>query len=121
MPGVRGLPPVAGQQLGHSRPGGRGVLGSALSIDQHAKNNLPDVLARWRAREGAERERPRTAQSFSVPVAEIAAQGYDLSINRYKKAVHDEVEHRSPSEILAELAEIEDEIQRGIAELRLML
>src|SRR2546425_9615733 len=26
----------------------------------HGKNNLPDVLARWGQRNGAERERPRT-------------------------------------------------------------
>ncbi len=29
-------------------------------------------------------------------------QGYDLSLNRYKKLVHEEVEHRPPLEILAE-------------------
>ena len=54
------------------------------------KNNLPDVLARWTERDGAERERPRTAQSFCVPKADIAAQGYDLSLNRYKEVVHEE-------------------------------
>jgi type I restriction enzyme M protein len=45
----------------------------ALSEDEHDKNNLPDVLARWVARDGAERERARTAQSFCVPKADIAA------------------------------------------------
>jgi len=29
-------------------------------------------------------------------------QGYDLSLNRTKELVHDEVEHRPPLEILAE-------------------
>jgi type I restriction enzyme M protein len=38
----------------------------------------------------------RTAQSFCVPKADIAAQGYDLSLNRYKEVVHEEVEHRAP-------------------------
>src|SRR5207249_7620547 len=38
----------------------------ALSEDEHAKNKLPDVLARWAVRSGAERERLRTAQSFCV-------------------------------------------------------
>ena len=47
----------------------------ALTAEEHAKNNLPDVLARWAERDGAERERPRTAQSFCVPKAEIAATG----------------------------------------------
>src|SRR5690606_31645426 len=94
---------------------------AALTADEHAKNNLPDVLARWAERAGAERERPRTAQSFCVPKGDIAAQGYDLSINRYKEVVHEAVEHRPPKEILAELAKLEEEIQRGMKELEGML
>lgn len=92
-----------------------------LTGDEHAKNNLPDALVRWNDRDGGERERPRTAQSFCVPKADIAAQGYDLSLNRYKEVVHDEVEHRSPKDILAELAKLEGEIQQGIKELEEML
>jgi type I restriction enzyme M protein len=79
------------------------------------------VLARWTGRNGAERERPRTAQSFCVPKADIAAQGYDLSLNRYKEVVHEAVEHRAPKEILANLAKLEEEIQRGMRELEGML
>jgi type I restriction enzyme M protein len=94
---------------------------TAIAGDEHAKNNLPDVLARWAERAGAERERPRTAQSFSVLKAEIAAQGYDLSLNRYKEVVHEAVEHRPPKEILAELAKLEEEIQRGMKELEGLL
>src|SRR5690606_22454851 len=90
---------------------------TALSEDEHAKNNLPDVLARWKERAGSERERPRTAQSFCVPKADIVAQGYDLSLNHYKEIVHEAVEHRPPKEILAELAKLEEEIQRGMKEL----
>jgi len=37
-----------------------------------------------------------------VTKADIAPQGYDLSLNRYKEVVHDEVEHRPPKEILAQ-------------------
>jgi type I restriction enzyme M protein len=94
---------------------------TALTADDHARNNLPDVLARWAQRAGAERERPRTAQSFCVPKADIAAQSYDLSLNRYKEVVHETVEHRPPKEILAELAKLEEEIQRGMKELEGML
>ena len=94
---------------------------TALTEDEHAKNNLPDVLTRWSERAGTERERPRTAQSFCVPKDDIAAQGYDLSLNRYKEVVHEEVEHRSPKEILAELATLDQEVQRGMKELQSML
>ncbi|MFN3002460.1 type I restriction-modification system subunit M [Mycolicibacterium wolinskyi] len=92
-----------------------------LSEDEHEKNNLPDVLERWTLRDGSERNRGRTDQSFCVPREEIADNGYDLSINRYKEIVHEEVEHRPPTEILDELVKIEDEIREGMSELRRML
>jgi type I restriction enzyme M protein len=50
-----------------------------------------------------------------------ASQGYDLSLNRTKELVHEEVEHRPPLEILAELRAIEQEILQGIEELEGML
>ena len=56
-----------------------------------------------------------------MPKADIAAQGYDLSINRYKEVVHEEVAHRSPGEILASLGKLEAEIQQGMKELEGML
>lgn len=92
-----------------------------LSEAEHAKNNLPDVVARWRQRDGAERQRSRTEQSFCVPKADIAAQGYDLSINRYKEVVHGAVEHLPPKEILAKLTKLEEEIQAGMKVLEGML
>src|SRR5207245_11137310 len=54
------------------------VPAQPLSAEEHAKNNLPDVLARWQQWDTAEHDRPRTAQSFCVPKADIAANGYDL-------------------------------------------
>ena len=98
-----------------------GVLAVGLSEVEHAKNNLPDVLTRWKSHTTTERERPRTAQSFCVPKAELAAQGYDLSLNRYKEVVHEAVDHDTPTKILADLKTLEAEIQRGLAELEGML
>ncbi len=92
-----------------------------LTAEEHAKNNLPDILARWRKRDGAETKRARTDQSFSVPKADLVAQDYDLSINRYKEVVHAEVNHRAPKEILKELATLEVEIQREMKALEGML
>jgi len=94
---------------------------TALSGDEHAKNNLPDVLARSVERDGDELKRERTEQSFCVPKADIVAQGYDLSLNRYKEVVHDDVEHRAPAEIIADIEKLETEIQQGLAELKAML
>jgi type I restriction enzyme M protein len=93
----------------------------ALDESEHKKNNLPDTLTRWAKRNGSELERKRTEQSFCVPIADIVAQGYDLSLNRYKEIVHEEIEHRAPGEILDELAQIEAEIQQGMSELKGLL
>jgi type I restriction enzyme M protein len=92
-----------------------------LSEAEHAKNNLPDVLARWRQKGGAEQQRARTDQSFCVPKADIAGNGYDLSINRYKAVVNNAVEHLPPMEIFARLTALEAEIQAGMKELEGML
>ena len=93
---------------------------TSLTAKEHTKNNLPDVLARWGAREAASSNGARTEQSFCVPKAEILAQGYDLSLNRYKEVVHEDFVHRSPLEILADLATLETEIQEGMKELEAM-
>jgi type I restriction enzyme M protein len=92
-----------------------------LTPEEHAKNNLPDALARWFQRAASEQSRARTQQSFTVPKADIVAQDYDLSLNRYKELVHDEVEHRPPLDIIAELDHLEAEIQQGLADLKAML
>lgn len=94
---------------------------AVLEEAEYSQNNLPDVLARWTRRNGSERDRVRTEQSFCVSKEEIAATGYDLSVNRYKERVYQEVEHRQPSEILDELERIEGEIQQGMSELKRML
>ena len=92
-----------------------------LSADEHSKNNLPDVAIRWMQRNESELSKPRTAQSFTIPKADIEAQGYDLSINRYKQVIHEIVEHRHPKDILADLALLEAEIQQAITDLQAML
>jgi type I restriction enzyme M protein len=109
----------------------------ALAAEEHPKNNLPDLLARWRTLEvgrgvptapgkrasngSDEHDRKRTEQSFLVPKKDIAALNYDLSINRYKEVVHEEVAHRAPGEILKAVGNIEAEIQQGMKELEKML
>jgi type I restriction enzyme M protein len=92
-----------------------------LTEAEYAKNNLPDALRRWKERAGSERKRARTTQSFCVPKADIAAQGYDLSINRYKEVVHAAAAHETPSAILAKLKVLEAEIQQGMKALDEML
>ena len=76
---------------------------------------------RWEERDGAECNRARTAQSFSVPKAEIAAAAYDLSLSRYKEVEHEKQDHASPAEIMGELRVLEEEISIGLGKLEEML
>lgn len=92
-----------------------------LSSEEASKNNLPDVLARWKDRDGAEVQRSRQDQSFVVSIAEIVESGYELSISRYKDVVHKVVKHDSPKKILEELRDIEATIDQGMTQLEDML
>ena len=56
-----------------------------------------------------------------MPKAEIVENGYDLSINKYKKTEYKAVEYPSTQEIMTDLHELEMEITKGLAELEEML
>ena len=84
------------------------------------QSDIPDIVARFSNLE-AEKERSRTEKSFFVDKAEIVANGYDLSINKYKQMEYKPVEYPSTQEIMAELHELEMQISAGLAELEEML
>jgi type I restriction enzyme M protein len=69
-------------------------------------NDIPDIIERFCNPE-AERSRSRTDRSFLVPLAEIRANDYDLSINRYKETVHEEVAYDSPAVIIADIKQLD--------------
>ena len=94
---------------------------ATLTAEQHESNNLPDVLTRWQERTGAERDRTRTEQSFTVPAEEIREADYDLSMNRYKEIIFDAEDTRDPREIIAEIREIDAEIAAELSKLEAML
>ena len=84
------------------------------------ENDIPDIIARFRAR-AAEEDRARTEQSFFVPKDEIAANDYDLSINKYKQTEYKPVEYPPTGEIMQQIEDLEAEIQKELAELKGML
>ena len=97
------------------------LVEESLTADEHARNNLPDALARWELRDGSEMERKPTEQSFCVSKAEVAASDYDLSINRYKEILYDEVEYPPPADVLEELSALEQEVLSGLKELKALI
>ena len=83
-------------------------------------NDIPDVLKRWKKR-NPKKDTDRKAKAFFVPVKEIVENKYDLSINRYKEVVYEEVEYDPPKKILKRLRKQEDEIRKNLDALEGML
>jgi type I restriction enzyme M protein len=73
-----------------------------------AENDIPDILHRYHNLT-AETSRKRTEQSFFVSFQEIKANDWDLSINRYKEVVYEEVEYESPAKIISQIMQLDKE------------
>jgi type I restriction enzyme M protein len=88
--------------------------------DKIAENDIPDIIERWKERD-VTKNTDRTGKAFFVPKSEIVENGYDLSINRYKQVVHEEVEYETPKVILEKLESLEKEILADILKLKDMI
>jgi type I restriction enzyme M protein len=73
---------------------------------QEGYGDLQDIVTRYHARK-ADTDTDRTAQCFMVPRAEIEAEGYDLSLSRYREDVFEEVKYDPPGMILERLIQAE--------------
>lgn len=85
-----------------------------------ADNDIPDIIQRFHHLE-QEATRERTEQSFFVPKQEIVDNGYDLSINKYKKTEYVSVEYPPTDEIIDRLLGLEEEIKTELLELKNLL
>lgn len=83
-------------------------------------NDIPEIIARYHALNN-ETNRKRTDQSFMVPIDEIVANKYDLSINRYKKVIYEEKTYAKPTDIIAEIEGLDTERQVLLEKLKGML
>lgn len=75
-------------------------------------DNISDIVSRFKQLD-KEGKRSRTDQSFMVPFDEIKGNDWDLSINRYKEIVYEEVEYLPPAHIIAEIEALD--VERGEA------
>ena len=73
---------------------------------QEGYGDLQDIVAKYHAR-NPEIDTDRTQKCFVVPRAEIEAEGYDLSLSRYKEDVFEEVHYDPPGVILERLIQAE--------------
>lgn len=103
-----------------------------MSEDQRneylSKNNIPDIIEKWNIVSAdldkdalAELVEVRTAQSFLVPFSEIKANDWDLSINRYKETVHEEVAYDSAAIILDGIKQLDAERTEALKKLEELL
>lgn len=77
-----------------------------------AGNQLPDFLAKWQGHVQGE-------NSWTVPLADIVAKGYDLSAKNPNKV--DDYEHRPALELIQSIRAKEDRISELLGELETML
>ena len=85
-----------------------------------SENDIPDIIARFHNL-AAEVDRERTEKSFFVSKEEIVGNDYDLSINKYKKAVYNAVEYTPTAEILDNLNSLQEKVALGLAKLEDLL
>lgn len=84
------------------------------------ENDIPDIIERFNHLD-KEENRKRTEQSFFVDMKEIVDNDYDLSINKYKEVIYEKVEYPPTSEILADIEELNKEIDKNLEELKALL
>ena len=78
--------------------------------------DIEDIVTRFTYMDG-EGQRARTEQSFLVPVEEIRANGYDLSINKYKEIEYTPVEYPPVKEIMQDIRGLYQELDGLLIEL----
>jgi type I restriction enzyme M protein len=88
--------------------------------DPIADNDLPDVRTRWATR-NPKKDTDRKDKAFFVSVADIHAAEYDLSINRYRETVYEEVKYDKPTDILKKLKKLNEAEAKDLIELEGML
>ena len=76
-------------------------------------SDIPDIIKRFNSLEN-EKNRKREEKSFFVSVDEIKTNGYDLTINKYRKYKKEEKSYRSTDEILLDINNIQKEITKSL-------
>lgn len=79
-------------------------------------SDLADIVTQFKTRNAIEGN-DRQAKYFSVCKTEIEVNDYDLSINKYKESIYEEVKYENPKFILERLSSLEENIQGGLTEL----
>ena len=87
---------------------------------QPEKNDIPDILERFEKR-FKEDNKDRAKKDFFVPIEEIKANEFDLSINKYRKEEEIEINHRDSKVIIKEAQKEVKALAEGLEELNNIL
>jgi type I restriction enzyme M protein len=80
------------------------------------KGDIPDIIEKFNKRNKEEFE-ARKEKCFFVPVEEIKANDYDLSINKYKEIEYEEIEYEEPEVIKQKILDLEKKIVETLREI----
>lgn len=78
------------------------------------EGDIPDIIARYHNLK-SEATRTRKDKSFFVPKDEIVANGYDLTINKYKEVERERIVYEKPEVVLTRIKNLQNEINDAIA------
>jgi len=96
----------------------------------HEQSNIADIIQRFNSltntdntpnTASTEYTRKQTEQSFMVTVDTIIKNGYDLSLNRYKEVVYEEVQYDQPQAILKRIKTLQVTMAKGVTDLEGLL
>lgn len=100
------------------------MTADGYSLDDKRKkidaDDIPDISTRWKKLD-SEVNRTRTDKSFFVPVEELRANKYDLSINRYKELVYEHTLYAKPEVIIQQIEQLDYERTILLQELKALL
>jgi type I restriction enzyme M protein len=88
--------------------------------DKEGNNDIPDIIVRYTQLDG-EQNRTRIDKSFLVPLDDIKKNDWSLSIKTYKEVVHEEIEYDSPSKVIANIEQLDDERKQALCTLKELL
>lgn len=88
-----------------------------LTLDDQRRetkaNDIDDIVSRYHNLD-KETNRLRTDKSFFVPFADIKANDWDLSINKYKEVIYNEVIYTKPSFIIQDIRNLQEENKKKL-------
>ena len=85
-----------------------------------AESDLPEIVQRYKTR-NIKTDTDRKQKYFFVPKKEIVGNDYDLNLSTYKEEVYEEVKYETPKVIFGKLETIEEKIQSGLSELKILM